>query len=480
MNLEMDRKPDTSQEPRNFSRRDFFKILGGTSAGVAASSVNVGGLDLEQASRFLEQFSPRVKSVLGLQIPIENPLGRVYDTTKFYVPFSARPLEAAPEADAIVEGGRFYWETNAGASRDLGYLVQGQMYSVYERLGGPSVWGYPVSKAYYDKIGRLSQVMQRGEFQINPDGKLEFRNIFDELSAAGKDDWLISVRQTPKSQDWSVDTGKPWGEVVRNHLAILDKNPAIKAVYTRNPLWLEMYGLPMGIGDFGNQVTIRCQRAAFQQWKENVPWARAGEVTIALGGDIAKEAGLIPYSALQLETIYANNPATPTPETGGSFPREIGDLGRDGVAIHNKGTRIGVVDNKDPQNNWQAVVNVARQYAPGDRFEFFFYDNPNNVPAPSGPVSYDTNINWPNSYPGAEWGKQLRVQVNGVWQWHVSIPSNLRPEDVGKFSSNITTSVLRFFISKDNVRTTWGSDFAAILRQQGSNFSNTSLKVILA
>jgi hypothetical protein len=31
-----------------------------------------------------------------------------------------------------------------------------------------------------------------------------------------------------------------------------------------------------------------------QQWKQDVPWARAGEVTGALGGDIAKEAGVLP------------------------------------------------------------------------------------------------------------------------------------------------------------------------------------------
>ena len=31
-----------------------------------------------------------------------------------------------------------------------------------------------------------------------------------------------------------------------------------------------------------------------QQWKQDVPWARAGEVTVALGGDIAKEMGILP------------------------------------------------------------------------------------------------------------------------------------------------------------------------------------------
>ena len=52
------------------------------------------------------------------------------------------------------------------------------------------------------------------------------------------------------------------------------------------------------VEDFGNVLVIRTQRAVFQQWKEDVPWANAGEVTIANGGDITKELGLFPSEAL--------------------------------------------------------------------------------------------------------------------------------------------------------------------------------------
>ena len=41
------------------------------------------------------------------------------------------------------------------------------------------------------------------------------------------------------------------------------------------------------------------QRAVIQQWKVDVPWARAGETTVANGGDVAKEAGLLPQDATQ-------------------------------------------------------------------------------------------------------------------------------------------------------------------------------------
>jgi hypothetical protein len=52
----------------------------------------------------------------------------------------------------------------------------------------------------------------------------------------------------------------------------------------------------------GNNITVRAQRVVFQLWKVDVPWATAGTVTVALGGDIAKDAGILPdQSALQPE-----------------------------------------------------------------------------------------------------------------------------------------------------------------------------------
>jgi hypothetical protein len=59
-----------------------------------------------------------------------------------------------------------------------------------------------------------------------------------------------------------------------------------------------MNGLPTsGITDMGDSFTIRCQRIVIQQWKKDMPWAKAGDVTVANGGDIAKSAGLVPVAA---------------------------------------------------------------------------------------------------------------------------------------------------------------------------------------
>jgi hypothetical protein len=68
-----------------------------------------------------------------------------------------------------------------------------------------------------------------------------------------------------------------------------------------------------------------------QQWKQDVPWAKAGQVTVALGGDIAKEVGLVPASAtkpaiappddlasaLPVATPTARPGATPTASPAG-------------------------------------------------------------------------------------------------------------------------------------------------------------------
>ena len=67
-----------------------------------------------------------------------------------------------------------------------------------------------------------------------------------------------------------------------------------------NPLLF--FGLPTSdIEDMGNHYAMRFQRAVLQEWKEDVPWAAAGQVTVANGGDIAKELGHLPETSLLAE-----------------------------------------------------------------------------------------------------------------------------------------------------------------------------------
>ena len=97
----------------------------------------------------------------------------------------------------------------------------------------------------------------------------------------------------------SFDAGKSWNQVVRDRLALLDANPAIKERYFAAPDPMLLYGLPTSrVEDMGNASVIRTQRAVFQQWKEKTPWANAGEVTIANGSQIAIDLGIFANVAL--------------------------------------------------------------------------------------------------------------------------------------------------------------------------------------
>ena len=142
---------------------------------------------------------------------------------------------------------------------------------------------------------------------------MNIANVFDILSANGFDDHLEVKKQISPSFDWSSDDGRPFegsGGIVENHFSVVFNaqsddseamsaaRQALRATYLTNPNWLLHYGLPMGIKEFGNVVVVRGQRAAFQYWKEDVPWASEGSVTKVLGGDVYKESGLIPDSAV--------------------------------------------------------------------------------------------------------------------------------------------------------------------------------------
>ena len=83
-------------------------------------------------------------------------------------------------------------------------------------------------------------------------------------------------------------------------LALLDPQPPIDRRYESASDPLNFFGLPTSkVEDMGNHFAVRLQRGVIQLWKVDVPWARAGETTVANGGDVAKEAGLLPAEAIQ-------------------------------------------------------------------------------------------------------------------------------------------------------------------------------------
>lgn len=224
------------------------------------------------------------------------------------------PASASGQAaDFPIAGGRFFTQTGGGAGRGYAVTDDGgfRFWSEFQRFGGVQAVGYPASQRF-EWDGFTVQVFQRVAFQWRPECScVYFVNVFDRLGELGKNQFLLDVRQTPLPRPFPEDAGQPWERVVQNHLAVMEAYPAIKAKYydvVGDPI--QANGLPVSnITDMGNHFALRAQRVVFQQWKEDVPWARRGEVTVALGGDITKEAGVLPNPAA-LQPI--------TPATGGA------------------------------------------------------------------------------------------------------------------------------------------------------------------
>ncbi|HYN88242.1 MAG TPA: glycosyl hydrolase family 18 protein, partial [Ardenticatenaceae bacterium] len=228
------------------------------------------------------------------------------------------PSGATAVADWDIPNGHFFTQTGGGSGR--GYAVSDdggvRFWSEFRRLGGVAAVGYPASQRF-EWDGFTVQVFQRVVFQWRPEvGRVYFVNVFDRLDQLGANDWLLHRRQTPYPRQWD-EAGLSWEQIVRRRLTILDAYPAIRAAYNGvvgDPI--QANGLPTSdVVDMGNHYALRAQRVVFQLWKEDVPWARRGQVTVALGGDIAKEVGILPNPAA-LEPVApdaAGQPAPPPP-----------------------------------------------------------------------------------------------------------------------------------------------------------------------
>src|SRR5579884_376362 len=216
-------------------------------------------------------------------------------------------LQAEP-LDFDLPGGIGHFCTQAngeGGRGGSGYTITNAdgvpFWHVYRTLGGPDALGYPVSRRFlWD--GLTMQAMQKVVFQWHPESRtVAFVNVLDRLHDLGKDGWLQVYRQTPPPLDTTPDSRLSWDQVMRRHWAFLDTNSQIRARYWQDSDPLAHFGLPMSFADEGSSFVVRAQRAVFQYWKEDVPWARAGQVTIANAGDLAKEAGLFPDLAVTPE-----------------------------------------------------------------------------------------------------------------------------------------------------------------------------------
>ncbi|MFN8535136.1 MAG: hypothetical protein U0556_16485 [Dehalococcoidia bacterium] len=248
------------------------------------------------------------------------------------------PASGQNALDYDVPNGHFYSQANGKAGEGgTGFAITNNdnvpFWSEYRRMGGPQALGYPISRRFmWD--GFVSQALQKVVLQWRPDqDAVLFVNVFDKMSDSGKDPWLRTVKSVPNPVKLD-ENGKSWEEIVKGRLALLDDNPAIKSRYFAalgDPIVTN--GLPTSkVEDFGNSFVLRAQRVVFQQWKEDVPWAKKGDVQVANGGDVGKDGGIYPEAALVPEPagstggtpVPAAPPGSPTagppPQAGAATP----------------------------------------------------------------------------------------------------------------------------------------------------------------
>lgn len=222
----------------------------------------------------------------------------------------------AQQPDWPIDGGHFFTQTSP--TPGLGYTVTDEaglpFYTTFRQLGGVPAVGFPISNRLIWN-GQMTQVFQRAVFTWNPrTSQVEFLNVLDLLHDQGRDGWLATIRAVPQPLGPEFDRGRSWDQVVEIRQSLLARAPAMQQLYFAVPDPIALYGLPTSqLTDQGNHWSIRLQRAVFQQWKTDMPWAKAGEVTIANAGDLAKEAGV--FGGIQAFPPMAapQPPPTPTP-----------------------------------------------------------------------------------------------------------------------------------------------------------------------
>ena len=226
----------------------------------------------------------------------------------------------ADSGDYPVEDGRLFTQAAETDVPDAGFAVTDAdgipFWTEFQRLGGVQALGYPLSRRFAWE-GFTVQVFQKVVLQWRPElNVFMFVNVFDRMSLAGYDDTLKDLL-VPPSEHFEEE-GLTWDQIIASRRALLDANPALRDTYFAVDDPLQWYGLPTSrVVTYEHVHTIRLQRAVLQQWLVDLPWASAGEVTVANGGDLARGAGIFPADVLTPEVRPradgSEPPATPAP-----------------------------------------------------------------------------------------------------------------------------------------------------------------------
>ena len=226
--------------------------------------------------------------------------------------FMFPPGASAQSSDYPIVGGWFYTQTGGDTNDPSdGYAVVdddgARFWEAFQEFGGTEAVGYPVSRRFvWD--GFVTQVMQKAVFQWRSDSEtVAFINVFDDLHRFGFDQ-ALEERLVPMEEQFE-EAGLEFSQIIVARMRLLEAEPALLAAYHAVPDPLRYFGLPTSsVHTYPGLRTIRMQRGVLQLWTEDVPWASAGQVTIANGGDLAKQLGMFPATAITPEpsTQYTN------------------------------------------------------------------------------------------------------------------------------------------------------------------------------
>lgn len=211
-------------------------------------------------------------------------------------PLFVTPTRAAPATQAT--GCRFYAEAGGFSVCDD---AEARFQSALTRWGVQRL-GYPISRRYRHD-GFVTQAFQKAILQWRAEtGTVVLVNIFDDLSQGGFDSTLRQRYQTPAPLPPGWDGDASFETIIERRQGLLNERPALRRAYFAVSDPFTIFGLPTSeVQDMGNHYAIRLQRVVLQEWKEDVPWAKAGEVTAANGGEIARALGALPAEALVAE-----------------------------------------------------------------------------------------------------------------------------------------------------------------------------------
>ena len=239
----------------------------------------------------------------------------IWATLLIFMSTLAPPVASIARAesprDLDIPGGHFYTQTSGRTDREpaQGYAITDAdgipFWTFFRQHGGVDVLGYPISQRFlWD--GYVCQATQRAVMQWDPaTHQLQLVNIFDYLSDAGKDDWLLAAHIAPRPQRTPEESAPlPFLVLAHYRFRWLYTDPSIFHRYFSTPSYYTIYGLPTSpIVDMGPYYAARFQRAVLYHWKERVPWADDHGTSVGLAGDLLKEVGLIPTPAARPRSL---------------------------------------------------------------------------------------------------------------------------------------------------------------------------------